>query len=58
MKLDDLIQHTQHLPPGKDLQWNLWTTINRLRTGVARTKTNMVKWSLNNREDDKCEYGK
>jgi len=56
-ELDDLIQPNQHLPPGKDLQWELWKTINKLRTGVARTRSNMVKWSLNNKENDKCECG-
>ncbi|VVC38064.1 Hypothetical protein CINCED_3A009090 [Cinara cedri] len=56
-ELDDPIQHNQHLPPGKDLQWELWKTINRLRTGVARTRSNMVKWDFNNKEDDKCECG-
>lgn len=35
-EIDDPIQPNQHLPPGKDLRWNLWKTIYRFRTGVAR----------------------
>jgi len=54
VELDNPIQPNQHLPPGNDLQWELWKTM-RLRTGVARTRSNMVKWGLNNKEDDKCE---
>ncbi|KAF0761727.1 pleckstriny domain-containing family F member 1 [Aphis craccivora] len=44
-KLDDPIQPTQYLPPGKDLQWNLWKTINRMRAGRLKN------------EDDKCDCG-
>jgi hypothetical protein len=54
----DPIQPNQHLPPGKDLRWNLWKTINKLRTVVARTRSNIVKWGFNNnKEDNKCECG-
>jgi len=55
-ELEDPIQPNQHLPPSKDLiiimenhQW-LWT-------GVVRTRFNIVKWGINNKEDDKCECG-
>lgn len=32
------ISNLPNLPPGKDLQWNLWKTINRLGIGVVRTR--------------------
>jgi len=34
----------ESLPPGQNLKYETWKTLNRLRVGVARTKKNLVKW--------------
>ena len=32
------------LPPGHKLQWNKWRCLNRLRSGVGKTKSLLLKW--------------
>lgn len=32
-----------HLPAGNNLEWSVWSTINRLRVGVGWSKENQVK---------------
>lgn len=53
---EELIQHTQQLLLGGHFPWSVWKTLSRLKAGVARTKTNMVKWGFNG-EDDTCDCG-
>jgi len=34
------------LPAGNQLEWPVWRTLNRMRTGVGCTKDNLKKWGL------------
>ena len=34
------------LPPGANQEWAIWKSLNRLRSGVGRTKDNLAKWHL------------
>ena len=36
----------EKLPPGSNSGWTRWRCLNRLRTGVARTKTELKKWGF------------
>jgi len=38
------VPFAEHLPCGGNQPWIIWKTLNRLRTGVAKTKANMMKW--------------
>lgn len=38
------MEPSERLPPGNNLDWSVWKTLNRLRVGVGRTKENMRKW--------------
>jgi len=39
--------HTwRKLPPGSNSGWTTWRCLNRFRTGVARTKTELKKWGF------------
>jgi hypothetical protein len=53
---DDKISTSEHLPAGHDLDWPVWRTLNRLRTGVGRSKDNFKKWGVI-QEDTKCYCG-
>ena len=44
-----------HSVPGLDLPRKQWTTLNRLRTGVGRFSSSMLKWGL--RDSSVCECG-
>ena len=44
-----------HSVPGLDLPRKQWTTLNRLRTGVGRFSSSMLKWGLN--DYSVCECG-
>jgi hypothetical protein len=46
---------TASLPIGYNLPWKSWQCLNRLRSGMGRSGSNMVKWGLSN--NDKCECG-
>jgi hypothetical protein len=37
------MEQSKRLPPGNNLEWPVWKTLNRLRVGVGRTKENMRK---------------
>lgn len=50
VQLDDLIRPIQHVPPGKDLQWNLWKTVKNAWTGMARKRLNTVERGLHNED--------
>ena len=48
----------EELAPGGNLPYPVWRTLNRLRTGVPRCKTNLQKWGLLPvDEDPMCECG-
>ena len=38
------IPTSEQLAPGHKSEWKLWKSLNRLRTGTGRSKTNMSKW--------------
>ncbi|VVC36891.1 Hypothetical protein CINCED_3A023895 [Cinara cedri] len=40
---------------GNQLEWPIWRTLNRMRTGVERTKDNMKKWGLLEVKTTTCE---
>lgn len=46
---------TENLPPGRNLKYGLWKTLNRLRVEVGRTKKNLVRWKIG--ETVECECG-
>ena len=48
-------QPSETFPPGAELQYPTWKALNRLRTGVGRTKDNLVKWKI--ATDVKCSCG-
>ncbi|VVC33049.1 Hypothetical protein CINCED_3A024313 [Cinara cedri] len=50
---DDQISPAEHLPAGYNVDWR---TLNRLRTGVGRSKDNLKKWGVIQR-DTKCDCG-
>ena len=37
------IKPNESLPPGLQLEWKMWRCLNRLHSGVARTKTELKK---------------
>lgn len=50
----DWIIPLENLPPGKEEDRVIWKTLNRLLSGVARTRVNMQEWSLTH-EISRCE---
>ena len=49
----------ESLPPGYKLQWNKWRCLNRLRSGVGKTKSLLLKWGyLPHGTDTTCQCGK
>ena len=36
----------EKLPPESNSGWTMWQCLNRLRTGIAKTKTELKKWGL------------
>jgi len=51
------IQPKETLPPGYKNKWQIWKSLNRLRTGVERCKVNLKKWGLLGEEDTTCSCG-
>jgi len=47
----------ENLPCRGNQAWIIWKTLNRLRTGVAKTKANMMKWRYQKKPDILCECG-
>ena len=46
----------EELPPGADTKWTEWKCLNRLRTGVGRSKVSLQKWGyLDTAEDVICD---
>lgn len=42
---------------GAPKDWKTWRALNRIRTGVAPVKSNLIKWGLLNEDDDRCDCG-
>lgn len=40
---------------GNQLEWPIWRTLNRVRTGVGRTKNNLKKWGMLEETSKICE---
>ena len=51
------IPTSEQLAPGHKSEWKLWKSLNRLRTGMGRNKTNMSKWGYADTADTACECG-
>ena len=47
------LKPSENLAPGNELKWPIWRVLNRLRTGVGRSKSNLLKCRYV--EDDPCE---
>ena len=46
----------EELPPGADTKWTEWKCLNRLRTGMGRSKVSLQKWGyLDTAEDVTCD---
>ncbi|XP_063620938.1 uncharacterized protein LOC134793329 [Cydia splendana] len=52
------ITPNERLPPGAKEKWVTWKSLNRLRSGVGRSKDNLLKWGINPGQSDAlCECG-
>ena len=51
------IPTSEQLAPGHKSEWKLWKSLNRLRTGMGRSKTNLSKWGYADTADTACECG-
>ena len=51
------IPTSEQLAPGHKAEWKLWKSLNRLRTGMGHSKTNMSKWGYADTADTACECG-
>ena len=51
------IPTSEQLAPGEKSEWKLWKSLNRLRTGMGRSKTNLSKWGYADAADTACECG-
>ena len=49
------IPTSEQLAPGHESEWKLWKCLNRLRTGMGRSKTNLSKWGYADTADTACE---
>lgn len=45
----------EEMTKGKHLPFDVWKTLNRLRVGVSRCKSNQMKWGY--KDDDNCDCG-
>ena len=50
------IQPSESLPSGSNAPWPTWKTLNRLRSGVGRTRANLIKWGYHT-GDPSCNCG-
>ena len=50
------IQQSESLPPESNAPWPTWKTLDRLRSGVGRTKANLIKWGYH-MGDPSCNCG-
>jgi len=54
---DQGIVPEENMAEGFDLPYVIWRTLNRLRVGVSKCKTNMLKWGLLMDNNTLCECG-
>ena len=47
----------EQLPLGYNQDWRTWKSLNRLRTGMGRSKVNMQKWGYTEDENVNCDCG-
>ncbi|KAK9679133.1 hypothetical protein QE152_g40250 [Popillia japonica] len=47
----------EEMAQGKHLPFAVWKSLNRLRTGVARCKTNLLMWGMSEDDDVMCSCG-
>ena len=47
----------EQLAPGHKSEWKLWKSLNRLRTGMGRSKTNLSTWGYADTADTACQCG-
>ena len=55
--LDIGIQPSESLPSGSNAPWPILKTLNRLRSGVGRTKAKLIKWGFHT-GDPLCNCGR
>lgn len=48
------MEPAEQLPPGHQLEWQTWRTLNRMRVGVGRSKDNISRRGYLNDSDTKC----
>ena len=53
----EFIKASETLPPGYQLQWPTWKSLNRLRTQVGRCRESMAKWGFRERTQLHCDCG-
>lgn len=51
------INPEEHLPPGNELQWPIWKSLNRLRAQVGRCSYNLAKWGILDPSQTNCQCG-
>ena len=51
------IPTSEQLAPGHKSEWKLWKSLNRLRTCMGRSKSNLSKWGYADTADTACECG-
>ncbi|XP_055703521.1 uncharacterized protein LOC129802013 [Phlebotomus papatasi] len=52
----NFVEPKESLPPGGDQDWRTWRALNRLRSGVARSKDNRRRWGFTE-GDVLCDCG-
>lgn len=47
----------ENLPPGHNLRWSTWKSLNRLRSQVGRCRENMARWRFIDHSQSHCDCG-
>ncbi|KAJ8738074.1 hypothetical protein PYW08_000669 [Mythimna loreyi] len=53
----NFISPADHLPPGHELQWPIWKSLNRLRVQVGRCRDNLARWGFFDPSQVQCQCG-
>lgn len=48
---------SETLPPGYEEDWMTWKSLNRLRSGVGRSKVNLARWGYTDQGNIQCDCG-
>ncbi|CAI6360793.1 unnamed protein product [Macrosiphum euphorbiae] len=56
LKCEKPVPPSDNLPCGGNQPWIIWKTLNRLRTRIAKTKANMMKWGHGNTRKNQTYY--